>query len=66
MAYIFTIIFISKLVSNLCKNFLCITWHQKPTVIMSETQARTKPWIYMALGAQAWQQAPILQLAGMF
>ena len=32
MAYIFTIIFISKLVSNVCQNFLCIAWHQKPTV----------------------------------
>ena len=33
MAYIFTIFFISKLVSNLCKNFLCIAQHQKPTVL---------------------------------
>ena len=24
-----------KLVSNLCKNFLCIAWHQKPTVRVS-------------------------------
>ena len=32
MAYIFIIIFMSKLVSNFRKNFLCIAWHQKPTV----------------------------------
>ena len=32
MAYIFINILISNLVSNLCKNFLCIAWHQKPTV----------------------------------
>ena len=30
--YLFTIIFVSKLVSNLCKNFLFITRHQKLTV----------------------------------
>ena len=33
MAYIFTIIFVSNLVSNLCKIFLCIAQHQKPTVL---------------------------------
>ena len=32
MANIFTIIFVSNLVSNLCKNFMCIAQHQKPTV----------------------------------
>ena len=32
MAYIFTIIFMSKLVSNPHKNFCHITWHQKPKV----------------------------------
>ena len=32
MAYIFTIIFMSKLVSNLGKNFCAIAWHQKPTL----------------------------------
>ena len=32
MAYIFTIIFMAKLVSNLHKIFLCIAWHQKPTL----------------------------------
>ena len=31
MACIFTIIFISKLVLNLCKNFFAIAWYQKPT-----------------------------------
>ena len=34
MAYIFTIIFMSKLVSNLRKNFCCITGYQKPTVLL--------------------------------
>ena len=29
---LFTIIFKPKMMSNLCKNFLCIVWHQKPTV----------------------------------
>ena len=29
---LFTIIFKPKMVSNLRKNFLCIVWHQKPTV----------------------------------
>ena len=29
---LFTIIFKPKMVSNLHKNFLCIAWHQKPTV----------------------------------
>ena len=29
---LFTIIFNPKMVSNLRKNFLCIVWHQKPTV----------------------------------
>ena len=28
------IVFKPKIVSNLCKNFLCIVWHQKPTVWM--------------------------------
>ena len=32
MTYIFPIIFILKLVSNPCKNFCTIIWHQKPTV----------------------------------
>ena len=36
MAYIFTVIFISKLLSNLLKIFLCIAWHQKPTVISED------------------------------
>ena len=30
---LFTIIFKPKMVSNLCKNFLCIVWHQKPTLL---------------------------------
>ena len=30
---LFTIIFKPKMVSNLRKNFLCIVWHQKPTMI---------------------------------
>ena len=34
MVYIFTIIFVPKLTSNLCKNFFCIAWHQKPTVLI--------------------------------
>ena len=29
---LFTIIFKPKMVSNLRKNFLCIVWHQKPSV----------------------------------
>ena len=30
---LFTTIFKTKMVSNLRKNFLCIVWHQKPTVV---------------------------------
>ena len=32
MAPLFTIIFVSKLVSNVLKNFRAIPWHQKPTM----------------------------------
>ena len=39
MAYIFTIIFISKLVLNLCKNFCAIiAWYQKPTYSVISTR----------------------------
>ena len=34
---LFTIIFKTKMVSNLRKNFLCIVWHQKPTVTSCQT-----------------------------
>ena len=37
---LFTIIFKPKMVSDLRKNFLCIVWHQKPTVIWIPGQNR--------------------------
>ena len=40
MAYIFTIICVSNLVSNLCKNSLCINQHQKSTVISVKKHGR--------------------------
>ena len=33
---LFIIIFKPKMVSNLRKNFLCIVWHQKPTVLTND------------------------------
>ena len=35
---LFAIIFKPKMVSNHRKNFLCIVWHQKPTVVWYEVQ----------------------------
>ena len=50
MVYIFTIIFISKLVSNHRKNFLSIAWHQKPTVEWSKSQGASSKLVFFLKG----------------
>ena len=60
MAIFCTIIFISKLVSNLLKNFCHITWHQKPTVVLLidtyiqklNSQEHTYNWVDICIRQQ--------------